>query len=161
MPHRTKYESTRTLYESARVRNVTLPISRTTPAPTQKRVPLSRARVLSGALAVADAGGADALTIRSLAEHLGVKPMAIYYHVANKREILDGILDLVFGEIELPGPRRRLADRDGSAERTRPATCCGATRGRSRCCSRDRPGPATLRHHDAVIGTLRGRPASR
>ena len=62
----------------------------------------SRERVLSGAIAVADAGGVGALTIRSLAAELGVKPMSVYYYVANKSEILDGIVDVVFGEIDLP-----------------------------------------------------------
>ena len=53
-------------------------------------------------MGVADAGGIDRLTIRSFAESLGVKPMSVYYYVANKGEILDGIVDLVFSEIELP-----------------------------------------------------------
>jgi AcrR family transcriptional regulator len=57
----------------------------------QERVPLSRERVLRGAMAVADAAGVRALTIRSLAAELGVKPMSVYYYVANKSEILDGI----------------------------------------------------------------------
>ena len=68
------------------------------------RVPLSRARVLQGALDVADAGGIGSLTIRSLARELGAKPMSVYHHVANKEQILDGIVDLVFSEIELPSP---------------------------------------------------------
>jgi AcrR family transcriptional regulator len=69
---------------------------------TTERVRLSRERVLRGAVAVADAGGIGSLTIRSLAQHLGVKPMSLYYYVAGKDEILDGIVDLVFSEIELP-----------------------------------------------------------
>ena len=68
----------------------------------QARPALSRDRVLRGAVAVADAGGIGGLTIRSLAEELGVKPMSVYHYVANKDEILDGIVDLVFSEIELP-----------------------------------------------------------
>src|SRR5687767_1355555 len=68
----------------------------------EERPRLSRERVLWGAVAVADAGGIDGLTIRSLAQSLGVKPMSVYYYVANKDEILDGIVDLVFSEIELP-----------------------------------------------------------
>src|SRR4051794_13789659 len=68
----------------------------------QERAPLSRERVLRAAVAVADAGGLVGLTIRSLADELGVKPMSVYHHVANKDEILDGIVDLVFAEIELP-----------------------------------------------------------
>ncbi len=70
----------------------------------EERSPLSRERVLNGAVAVADAGGLSALTIRSLAQELGVKPMSVYHYVANKDEILDGIVDLVFAEIDLPTP---------------------------------------------------------
>src|SRR6478609_7933431 len=68
----------------------------------RRRSGLSRERVLRGAVSVADAGGIAGLTIRSLALELGVKPMSVYHHVANKDEILDGIVDLVFSEIELP-----------------------------------------------------------
>src|SRR3954469_6748670 len=64
--------------------------------------PLSRERVLRTAVEIADAGGIGALTIRSLAQALGVKPMSVYHHVANKEQILDGIVALVFAEIELP-----------------------------------------------------------
>ena len=83
------------------------------------RETLSRDRIMRGALAVADAGGLAALTIRSLAKELGVKPMAVYHYVANKDEILDGLVDLVFSEIELPSPdgewRDEIARRMGSA----------------------------------------------
>ena len=65
---------------------------------------LSRERVLNAAVGVADAGGLGALTIRSLAQELGAKPMSVYYHVAGKEAILDGIVDVVFGEIDLPSP---------------------------------------------------------
>lgn len=65
-----------------------------------RRAPLTRVRVLRTAVDLADAAGIDALTIRRLAEQLGVEPMSIYYHVANKEAILDGIVDLVFQEIE-------------------------------------------------------------
>jgi len=121
----------------------------------EKRVPLSRERVLRGAIAVADAAGIEALTIRSLARELGVKPMAIYYHVPNKSAILDGIVDLVFAEIELPANdgdwRSELVRRANSARRvlSRHHWAIGLME------SRRSPGPATLRHHDAVIGTLR------
>jgi AcrR family transcriptional regulator len=127
--------------------------------PVQDRPPvrpaLSRDRVLSSALAVADAGGIASLTIRSLAEHLGVKPMSVYHYVANKDEILDGIVDLVFGEIELPvagGDWRSAMSRRADSARTalrRHPWAIGLME------SRTAPGPATLRHHDAVIGALR------
>jgi AcrR family transcriptional regulator len=129
---------------------------RTTESPDGKRVPLNRERVLSGALAVADAEGVDALTMRLLAEHLGVRPMALYHHVANKSEIIDGIVDLVFNEIELPSIsgewRLEMKRRACSARqvlRRHPWSIALLQ-------SRTHPGPATLRHHNAVIGALRG-----
>jgi AcrR family transcriptional regulator len=121
----------------------------------KRRIPLNRERVLQGAVAIADTAGIGALTIRSLAQELGVKPMAIYYHVANKDEILDGIVDLVFAEIELPETdgdwRSELVRRASSARRvlSRHHWAIGLME------SRKSPGPATLRHHDAVLGTLR------
>ena len=120
------------------------------------RVPLSRDRVLSAAVALADAGGAGSLTIRSLADKLGVKPMSVYHYVANKEEILDAIVDLVFAEIELPR-----AGADWRAEMRRRAVSARQVLRRHPWAiallqSRTSPGPATLRHHDAFIGTLRG-----
>jgi AcrR family transcriptional regulator len=107
-------------------------------------------------MVVADAGGLARLTIRSLAEELGVKPMAVYHHVANKDEILDGIVDLVFEAIELPSPEgdwrqelRRSASSARAVLRQHPWAV-------SLLESRTSPGPATLRHHDVVIGTFRG-----
>jgi AcrR family transcriptional regulator len=122
---------------------------------TKKRVPLSRERVLRSAVDIADAAGIGALTIRSLAQRLGVKPMSIYYYLPNKSAILDGIVDLVFAEIELPALdgdwRLELVGRANSARRvlSRHHWAIGLME------SRKSPGPATLRHHDAVIGTLR------
>src|SRR6478736_2298274 len=116
---------------------------------------LSRERVLRGAVAVADAGGIAGLTIRSLAQELGVKPMSVYHHVANKDEILDGIVDIVFSEIELPSiggdwreEMRRRAHSARAVLRRHP-WAIGLLE------SRTSPGPATLRHHDVVLGTLR------
>jgi AcrR family transcriptional regulator len=123
--------------------------------PTEKRTPLSRERVLRGAVTIADEDGIAALTMRSLAQELGVKPMALYYHVANKAQILDGIVDLVFSEIELPHSdgdwRAEIIRRSNSARQAlrRHSWAIGLME------SRKNPGPATLRHHDAVIGTLR------
>ncbi len=122
---------------------------------TEDRPRLTRERVLQGAVAIADEGGLGALTIRSLAQSLGVKPMSVYYYVANKDEILDGIVDLVFGEIDLPAVggdwRAELGRRARSAR--------GALRRHPWAIglmeSRTSPGPATLRHHDVVIATLR------
>jgi AcrR family transcriptional regulator len=64
------------------------------------RIPLSKDRVLRGAITVADAGGIEALTMRKLAEELGVEAMSLYYHVANKEALLDGMADAIVGEIE-------------------------------------------------------------
>jgi AcrR family transcriptional regulator len=112
--------------------------------------------VLSGAVAVADAGGIGSLTIRSLAQKLGVKPMSVYYYVANKDEILDGIVDVVFSEIELPS-----AEGEWQSEMRRRAISVLRVLRRHPWAiglmeSRANPGPATLRHHDSIIGTLRG-----
>ena len=121
----------------------------------EKRTPLSRERVIGGAVAVADAGGLGSLTMRSLAQELGVKPMSLYHHVSNKDEILDAITDAVFSEIELPpaGAEWRPAMRDRAISARRAL-------GRHPWAtplmqSRTNPGPATLRHHDAVIGSMR------
>ncbi|TAP44905.1 TetR/AcrR family transcriptional regulator C-terminal domain-containing protein [Arthrobacter sp. S39] len=66
---------------------------------TSRRTPLNRARVLEAAVALADEVGLEALSMRRLAEALGVVPMALYKHVANKNELLDGMVDVVVGEI--------------------------------------------------------------
>lgn len=120
-----------------------------------KRRRLSREGVLRAAVEVADAGGIGALTIRSLATQLGTKPMSVYYHVANKDEILDGIVDIVFSEIELPTVggdwRAELARRAHSARRVLRLHPWATPLLESRT----HPGPATLKHHDAVLGTLR------
>jgi AcrR family transcriptional regulator len=73
------------------------------PSPrSETRIPLSRDRVLRAAIDLADAGGIESLTMRRLAQELGVEAMTLYYHVANKDDILNGIADMVVGEIELP-----------------------------------------------------------
>jgi AcrR family transcriptional regulator len=120
-----------------------------------ERAPLTRARVLEGAIAIADAGGLGALTMRSLAKAFDVTPMSLYHHVANKDEILDGIIDVVFSEIELPPSgvdwqtalRQRAISARNVLARHPWATPLME--------SRASPGPATLEHHDAVLGTLR------
>src|SRR5438876_12042574 len=66
------------------------------------RTPLSRKRVLDAAIRLADEGGIESLTMRKLARELGVEAMSLYNHVANKGDLVDGIVDLVVAEIELP-----------------------------------------------------------
>ena len=70
--------------------------------PTETRVPLSRERVLRAGLELADASGVEALTMRRLGEELGFEAMSLYRHVANKQDLLDGMLDLVLAEWQLP-----------------------------------------------------------
>jgi AcrR family transcriptional regulator len=72
------------------------------PTSATRRTPLSKERVLKAAMALADADGIEALSMRRLAQELGVEAMSLYNHVANKGEILDGIVDLAVSEIELP-----------------------------------------------------------
>jgi AcrR family transcriptional regulator len=120
-----------------------------------RRVPLTRERVLGAALKLADQGGIESLSMRKLGHELGVEAMAVYYHFANKDEVLDGIVDLVFSEIDLPAGGadwktamrgRALSVRDALS---RHRWAIGLME------SRANPGPANLRHHDAVIGSLR------
>ena len=68
----------------------------------KRRAPLSRERILAAALALADADGLEALTMRRLARALGFEAMSLYYYTPNKDDIIDGIVDLVVREIELP-----------------------------------------------------------
>jgi AcrR family transcriptional regulator len=93
--------------------------------------------------------------MRSLAGELGVKPMAIYHHVANKEEILDGIIDVVFGEIDRPpaddGWRTAIRHRAIAARRVLSNHAWAIPLMESRT----NPGPETLRQHDAVIATFR------
>ena len=80
--------------------------------------------MLRAAIALADERGVEALTMRKLAKELGVEAMSLYNHVANKDDLLDGMVDIVFGEIEPPADRRRLEDRDAHGGRSRPARRC-------------------------------------
>ena len=127
---------------------------KTKPA-TKPRSPLGRERVLLAAVAFADEHGIASLSMRRLGDVLGVEAMSLYNHVANKDELLDGMVDLVFSEIDLPvgGADWKTAMRE-RAQSARQAL------GRHPWAivlmsTRTSPGPATLRHHDAVIGTLR------
>ena len=96
------------------------------------RETLSRDRIMRGALAVADAGGLAALTIRSLATELGVKPMAVYHYVANKDEILDGLVDLVFARDRAARSRPARGATRSPAGWARRARRSAGIRGRSR-----------------------------
>lgn len=119
------------------------------------RSPLTRDRILNAALALADAEGLAALTMRRLGDALGVEAMSLYNHVANKERILDGLVDLVFAEVALPPADlpwdealrlRTLSVRSVLARHPWATPLMD---------SRAEPGPATLGHHDAVLGCLR------
>src|SRR6266550_6352913 len=69
---------------------------------SKARLPLTRDRVLEAAIRLADEGGIESLTMRKLARELGVEAMSLYNHVANKGDLVDGIVELVVGEIDLP-----------------------------------------------------------
>ena len=127
----------------------------TTRHTTARREPLSRDQVLRAAVALADEGGIGALSMRKLGQVLGVEAMSLYNHVASKSDLLDGMVDIVFSEIGLPagdsGWKQAMRQRAISAREVlgRHRRAIGLME------SRRSPGPATLRHHDAVLGCLR------
>jgi AcrR family transcriptional regulator len=122
---------------------------------SRPRAPLSRERVLRAAVVLADTSGIDSLTMRNLGQALHVEAMSLYHHVANKDDILDGIVDLVFSEVVLPSQQ---ADWK-AAMRLRAISAHEALLRHpwaiSLMQSRTKPGPATMRHHDSVLGSLR------
>jgi AcrR family transcriptional regulator len=116
-------------------------------------VRLSRERIVQAAVELADAEGLDGLSMRRLAEELDAAPMALYRHVANKDDLLDGMVDLVFGELEIPtgvgwreAMRTRALDMRQALLRHRWAV--GKMEGGT-------PGPESFRHHNATMGSLR------
>ncbi|MFD3587097.1 TetR/AcrR family transcriptional regulator [Streptomyces sp. NPDC058683] len=126
---------------------------RTAPRPTRET--LTRQSVLHAAVELADTGGLETLSMRRLGEAVGVEAMSLYNHVAGKEDLFDGMVDLVFGEVELPTPggdwRQTMRQRAISMRLVlaRHRWAIGLME------SRSTPGPATLRHHDAVLGCLR------
>ncbi|WBB95319.1 MULTISPECIES: TetR/AcrR family transcriptional regulator [unclassified Solwaraspora] len=123
--------------------------------PANRRTALSKELVLREAVALADEAGSGVPSMRRLAQRLGVEAMSLYHHFRNKDLILDGMVDLVFDEIELPADGNdwctAMRDRAASmrAALIRHQWAIGLMD------SRTNPGPATLRHHDAVLGCLR------
>ncbi|MFW7377522.1 MAG: TetR/AcrR family transcriptional regulator [Oligoflexus sp.] len=127
---------------------------KTKPQP-KNRKPLSKEQLFRTAVLLADKEGVAALSMRKIAKKLGVEAMSLYHHVKNKDEILDGMVDFVFSEIDLPSSKanwkaamhqRALSTREALS---RHPWSIGLMD------SRANPGPATLRHHDSVIGCLR------
>jgi AcrR family transcriptional regulator len=132
------------------------PTVKQTEPSAEPRASLTRKRVFHAAVALADERGIDSLTMRALGEELGVEAMSLYYYVANKDELLDGMVDLAYySEIELPS-----GEADWKTAIRRVATSAHETLARHRWAitlieTRTRPGPANLRHHDSVIRTFR------
>jgi AcrR family transcriptional regulator len=111
--------------------------------------------VLRAAIVLADERGAEELTMRKLAKELGVEAMSLYNHVANKTDLLDGMIDLVFSEIEPPA-----ADGDWKAQLRKRAVSTRAALNRHRWAigemeGRTNHGPSNMRVHEAVLGCLR------
>ncbi|MEU9375760.1 TetR/AcrR family transcriptional regulator C-terminal domain-containing protein [Streptomyces sp. NPDC048255] len=124
-------------------------------AEAARRAPLNRERVLRAAVALADEGGIESLSMRRLAQELGVVPMALYKHVANKEQLLDGMVDAVVAEIDPPTGgsdwkdvvRGRVLSARRALLRHRWASQVIE--------SRTGPTPAVLEYLDSMIGTFR------
>ena len=121
----------------------------------QPRLPLSRERVLRTAIELADRDGIESLSMRKLGRELGVEAMSLYNHVANKDDLLDGLADIMVGEIEVPSGgddwkaamRRRAISARGVLLRHPWASALIESRTNS--------SPTRMRYPDAVLGSLR------
>ena len=121
----------------------------------KKAAALSRERIVAAAVALADAGGFQSLSMRNIAEDLGAGTMALYRHVANKEDLLDDMVDVVFAEMYPPAVKgdwkQELRERGISAR--------GALRRHPWAVglmeTRMHPGPASATHHNATMGCLR------
>jgi AcrR family transcriptional regulator len=125
------------------------------PATTEPRAPLSKERVLRAAVTLADRHGIESLSMRKLADELGVAAMSLYYYVPNKERLLDAMVDIVFSEIEPPS-----TDDDWKTAMRKRAISTREVLGRHPWAvgemeGRTDHGPANLRLHDAVLGCLR------
>jgi AcrR family transcriptional regulator len=114
---------------------------------------MNREQVLRAAVALADEAGIESLSMRKLGQALGVEAMSLYHHVPGKEALLDGMVDAVFAEIDLP------AGGDWKKALRQRAVSMRAALARHRWAvglmeSRSNPGATTLRQHDAVIGCL-------
>jgi AcrR family transcriptional regulator len=122
---------------------------------TRSRIPLTRDRILRTAVGLADEGGVEAASMRKIAQELHVVPMALYRHVANKDELLDGMIDVVVGEIDPPetgvdwktAVRRRILSARRALLRHPWASRVME--------SRTEPTPTVLGYMDSMIGMFR------
>ena len=118
------------------------------------REPMSRERVLSAAVEFADRNGIEALSMRKLARELGVEAMTLYYYVTSKNDLLEGMADLVAGEIELPADD--IDWKEATRRRAMSAHRVLATHHwASPVWMRVMIGPARMRYMDAALGTYR------
>jgi AcrR family transcriptional regulator len=129
-------------------------MNKTSNLDTLPHVPLSRERILDAAMRLADEYGLESLSMRKLGQELGVQAMSLYNHVANKDDILDGLVDIVVGEIEVPElgidwkiAIRRRANSAHSVLLHHPWVVMELM-------SRLNVGPAMLRYVDATLGCL-------
>jgi AcrR family transcriptional regulator len=122
-------------------------------AKAKRRAPWDKGQVLQAAIALADRAGIGSLSMRKLSQELGGAPMSLYNHVADKEDLLDGMVDTLFTEIQLPPDKL-----DWKAAMRQRAISVRTVVNRHPWAiglmGRRTPGPATLHHHDAVIGCL-------
>ena len=128
----------------------------------EARTPLTKERVFRAAIKVADEGGIDALTMRKLAEELGVEAMSLYYHVANKEAVLDGIVDAIMGEVEeaTGGFETSTEDADWQAAMRQRILTARSVMLRHKWApgvfeTRTAISPVTMRYFDALLGIFR------
>ncbi|WP_415857259.1 TetR/AcrR family transcriptional regulator [Sinomonas sp. G460-2] len=121
---------------------------------TKRGTNLSRGAIIARAVSLADAEGIDRLSMRRLGETLGVEAMSLYHHVPNKTALLDEMVDSVFAEISLPSGDWRSGL--GARARSQRAALHRHPWALPLLESRSTPGLANLRHHDTVLGYLRG-----
>lgn len=120
-----------------------------------RRPALTPERIIAAAVRVADRSGIEHVSMRTVGKELGVEAMSLYHHIAGKAALLDGLADWVFTRIDLPAAtvpwRQAMIDRAASARVafSRHSWALGLIE------SRRSPGAALLRHHDAVLGSLR------
>lgn len=119
------------------------------------RTRLTRDKVIDAAVAVADAGGLFAVSMRNVGRELGVEAMSLYHHVADKSALLDAMVDWIFTRIELPDPDDGWREGMGRRADSARAVLTAHPWALGLVDSRRTPGPALLAHHDAVLGCLR------
>ena len=130
-------------------------MAKRTGAKAEARIPLSRERVLSAAIALADESGIVSLSMRKLAERLGVEAMSLYNHIANKNDLLEGIVEAAEGEIVTPADdvdwKKAIHEVAISAHDAllRHPWASGLWMGTT-------PGPARMRYGDSLLGAFRG-----